>query len=247
MNLQIDVGNTFLKWRVTEGVEIIGRGGHVTNADEYLAAFPYWGEIKTIALASVASEESEACLLSVLRQYRPDLTPYVACTEPFFGHVRCAYDLYGTMGVDRWLALIAGYLRYGESCCVVDCGSAITVDTVGSSGLHEGGYILPGIRLMKKSLMTGTEKVEFEDASVVKMDYGKNTTECVQNGINYMIFSVFDSLKRRLYQEGITHLFVTGGDAGIVASLHENVEVVPDLVLDGLALVSHNSKNRDNT
>ena len=155
MNLQIDVGNTFLKWRVVEGGAVIARGGHATAAEECLAGFTFWNQVKTIALASVASTEVESRLLCVLKSYRPDITPFIACTQFFFEGVSCAYELPEQMGVDRWLALVAGYLKYGESCCIVDCGSAITVDVVNSSGSHEGGYILPGMRLMKKSLNSG--------------------------------------------------------------------------------------------
>jgi len=238
MNLQIDVGNTFLKWRVVVGGKVVARGGHATCDDECLAGFSFWGKLEAIALACVASEDVEVRLLSVLKRNRPDITPFIACTQSFFGGVSCAYQSPEQMGVDRWLALVAGYLKYGESCCVVDCGSAITVDVVSGSGSHEGGYILPGMRLMKNSLMTGTKNVQFEDLGVISVQYGKNTTECVGNGINYMILSLFDHLKCRQSKEGVIHLFVTGGDADLIASLCDGVEMIPDLVLDGLALVS---------
>jgi len=247
MNLQIDVGNTFLKWRAVESGVVVARGGSATGAEGCLADFTLWSRVKTIALASVASVEVEVQLLSVLKSFRSDITPFVARTQSFFEGVSCAYSSPGQMGVDRWLALVAGYFKYGGSCCVVDCGSAITVDVINSAGFHEGGYILPGIRLMKNSLITGTKKVQFESLGAKSVMYGRDTTECVENGINYMIFSIFDQLKRRQLKEGIDRLFVTGGDAGLVAALCDGVELIPDLVLDGLALVSEESMKTNNS
>ncbi len=238
MNLQIDVGNTFLKWRVVDGSVVIARGGQPTAAGEYLVDFTYWSQLKTIALASVASAECNARLLSVLSGSRPDIAPFIATTQAFFNGVSCAYGLPEQMGVDRWLAVIAGYLKYETSCCIVDCGSAITVDVVSGSGSHEGGYILPGVRLMKKSLAAGTERVLFGDLEIISVEYGRDTMECVEQGINFMVCSVIEQLKREQVVSGIEHLFVTGGDAGLVASLCDGVEVVADLVLDGLELVS---------
>ena len=245
MNLQIDVGNTFLKWRVVEGGQVVARGGHATVDEESLSDFISWDQLTTVALASVASVEVDARLLSKLRSCRPDIKPFIASTQSFFNGVSCAYELPELMGVDRWLALVAGYLRYGESCCIVDCGSAITVDVVSAEGLHEGGYILPGITLMKQSLTMGTKRVQFESLGDKSMVLGKNTTECVENGINYMIFSVLGQLKRQQSTKGVNHLFVTGGDAEVVASLCDGVELIPDLVLDGLELASHCSKENN--
>ena len=238
MNLQIDVGNTFLKWRVVGERGVIARGGNATGVANCLAGFDYWDELKTVALASVASVECDSRLISVLKERRPDISPFIATTQAYFNGVACAYELPTQMGVDRWLAIIAGYLKYKASCCIVDCGSAITVDMVGGAGVHEGGYIVPGVRLMRESLTAGTKRVLFDDMGSLGVEGGKSTTECVGRGINFMVFSVIEQLKREQFKKGIKHLFVTGGDAKLVASLCDGVEVVPDLVLDGLELVS---------
>jgi len=211
MNLQIDVGNTFLKWRVVGNGGVIARGGHATNVEECLAGFAFWKELKSIALASVASAECDARLLSVLEVCRPDIAPFVASTQAYFNGVACAYELPVQMGVDRWLAVIAGYLKYKASCCIVDCGSAITVDVVSCDGTHEGGYIVPGIRLMRESLTAGTKRVLFNDLESLGVGVGSNTAECVGRGINFMVFSVIEQLKREQSKKGVEHLFVTGG------------------------------------
>ena len=237
MNLQIDIGNTFLKWRVVVDGRVVKRGGHATEFEEYLADFNFWDELEGVALASVASPECDARLLSVISMNRPDITPFVATTQAFFNGVSCAYESPSQMGVDRWLAIIAGYLRCESPCIVIDCGSAITVDIVNGFGVHEGGYIMPGVRLMRASLALGTKRVLFDDLSEAGVAVGRNTAECVGSGVNYMALSLVEQLKREMRTKDIGHLFVTGGDAELIASLCDGVEVMPDLVLDGLELV----------
>ncbi|MDP1069535.1 type III pantothenate kinase, partial [Klebsiella pneumoniae] len=68
----------------------------------------------------------------------------------------------GRMGVDRWLAMLAAWQRVGQSCWVVDCGSAITLDLLDAEGRHQGGYILPGLRLMQQSLLGNTAEVRVD-------------------------------------------------------------------------------------
>ena len=237
MNLQIDIGNTFLKWRVVVGERVVKRGGHATELEACLADFTLWQELEAVAMASVASPECDARLLTTIKLNRPDITPFVATTQAFFNGVSCAYERPLQMGVDRWLAMIAGYLKCRSSCIVVDCGSAITVDIVNAFGVHEGGYIVPGVRLMKASLAVGTKKVLFDDLSESGLMRGRNTAECVGRGVNYITFSLIEQLKREMLQKDIAHLFVTGGDADLIASLCDGVEVMPDMVLDGLELV----------
>ncbi|MBK8536631.1 MAG: type III pantothenate kinase [Candidatus Competibacteraceae bacterium] len=38
----------------------------------------------------------------------------------------------------------------GQNCCVVDCGTAITIDALAADGRHLGGVIIPGMRLMRR-------------------------------------------------------------------------------------------------
>ncbi|WP_352284776.1 type III pantothenate kinase, partial [Pseudoalteromonas sp. Q18-MNA-CIBAN-0097] len=74
-----------------------------------------------------------------------------------------AYEHVGNLGIDRWLALIAGFTLYPNTACiVVDAGTATTIDVLDSEGLHLGGWILPGLDLMTSSLTQNTQRV-FDD------------------------------------------------------------------------------------
>lgn len=238
MNLQIDVGNTLLKWRVLSGDEVVARGVEPTVKEDCLSEFSLWYGLESISIACVASIEVRAKLMAVCHRCRPDITPFVADVQSRFNVVECGYEKPEQLGVDRWLALVAGFYRYQESCCVVDCGSAITVDIVDDGGKHQGGYILPGLGLMKNSLSSGTKRVGFEDEVVVDIDYGHSTTECVHHGLQFMLESLFEGLLQRTRRDGVRHFIVTGGDAARLAPEGEGVEISSDLVFEGLSLVT---------
>ena len=48
--------------------------------------------------------------------------------------VRNGYRDYQRLGLDRWLALVAGYKLAGGGCLVIDLGTAVTSDLVSAEG-----------------------------------------------------------------------------------------------------------------
>ena len=44
--------------------------------------------------------------------------------------VRNGYQEPHSLGVDRWLAMIAAFAEIGGPCCIADCGTAVTIDLV---------------------------------------------------------------------------------------------------------------------
>ncbi|MFD2232033.1 type III pantothenate kinase [Alkalimarinus sediminis] len=242
MNLQIDAGNSFLKWRVLDGSKVVCRGRESTSAQQLMSDVDVWSEIQAVAISSVASEQVDGRLRDLFRVKLPDIEPVFASSEAFYGAVTNGYDNPRQLGVDRWLAIIASYSLCRESCFVVDCGSAITIDVVDGEGRHQGGYILPGLELMKQGLSSGTKKVEFESIELDSVQYGVNTTECVNGGAYFALLSVFEGLHARMKKEQIKRVIVTGGDGARVSGLLDFVEYHPDLVFEGLSLVTKGVK-----
>ncbi len=238
MNLQIDVGNTFVKWRVLDIDGLVARGRERTSINVSLGEVGVWNEVTSVYISSVASKDVNDCLRRLLSEVVPTIIPIFAKSESSFCGVLNAYKDPSQLGVDRWMAVIAGYLKYRESCFVVDCGSAITIDLINDSGEHQGGYILPGIELMKLSLSSGTNRVRFNGVGDVEAKYGETTSECVQAGISFVLRSVLEGLRVRMREEGVKRLIVTGGDGVYAGSLCQAVEYSPDLVFDGLTLLN---------
>lgn len=255
MLLQLDAGNTRLKWRLLESCagDLVARGALV-RADfdtseqlfEQLSAelllvvsdrvfFP-----SSIRVASVAGAEFDEALTEWSeRQYTADIE-FAVVSERAAG-VEVGYDSPALLGIDRWLAVLAASKEESfERIIVVDCGSAITVDVL-ESGFHCGGYIVPGLRLMRGALFDETSQVKVaESGSVAEAAPGRSTTEAVQRGVLLMAVSFIEGVCRRLAGEaGECLLLLTGGDGPAIQALLE-VDVVVrqrhDLVLDGLAL-----------
>jgi type III pantothenate kinase len=145
------------------------------------------------------------------------------------------------LGVDRWLALLAAWSERGSACLVVDAGSAMTLDFVSGHGRHLGGYIVPGLNLMQRSLFTGTAGARIQPQSR-DADYrpepGRDTDTAIRHGCLGM---AADFVRASLAGiEGGADLFITGGDADTLSphiDTDSPVRIRPTLVLDGLALV----------
>ena len=50
----------------------------------------------------------------------------------------------------------AAFSQSNGPCLIIDSGTAFTLDVINEEGLHLGGFILPGLRLMRESLVSKT-------------------------------------------------------------------------------------------
>jgi len=157
-----------------------------------------------------------------------------AVATRFAAGVTCGYIVPGTLGVDRWLAVLATWRKFEAPSVIVDAGSAITVDVLAENGIHTGGYIVPGLQMMQRALYTGTNLVKVEAPAVAELVLGTSTREAVLHGCLAMAVALIQAVRNNSQQ---VKLMMTGGDAEIVANfMGGDVVVEPDLVLDGLAL-----------
>lgn len=157
------------------------------------------------------------------------------------GHgVRCAYEKPEGLGADRWAALVATWHKYHKAACIVDCGTAITLDALSGKGVHLGGVILPGVELMRHALSARTDGIppEVSDAAGV---FATSTSAGMGAGTLYAAAAGVDriaaEMRSSLPVDSVTLL--TGGDAARLAPLLM-LEFVrdPDLVLHGLAVIA---------
>ena len=235
--LDIDVGNTRAKWR-------LGRGGacstgaidHLGSVDA-LSALPV-AQPDRVRVASVASLAGQEQLPDWL-QRRYGVIPAFAKTAKVCGDVTCAYADPSRLGVDRWLAMLAVRRLTRHAFVVADLGTAATLDFVDASGLHRGGYIVPGVRLMVDSLLRRTADVKVALERPTRLEPASNTVEGVNRGAIAMLrdFVAGECERFQVVQSVPVDLFITGGDADTVAPhVHRANRVMPDLVLDGLSI-----------
>ena len=165
-------------------------------------------------LSNVAGDTVIATLSKQLRaQFAISLQ--VAKVSPRVGLVSCGYTSLETLGVDRWLAVLAAFEKTGRAAVVVDAGSALTVDIVNSEGVHQGGYIVPGVRLLQESLWQGTDQVKVDQYGSGEQPIpGVTTEQAVSHGCILMLVAFIE----RLAAERRAELIITGGDALLIKS-----------------------------
>jgi type III pantothenate kinase len=239
MILDLDIGNTLSKWRLKDrGSSEIRSRGAVWTREEWRpgADIPNLDVVEAVRISSVARREVLEQTVDLLR-WQVGVV-HVAHSVPEALGVTNGYLETARLGVDRWMGVLAGYQLTG-GCCSVDCGSAITIDFVLPGGRHLGGYILPGLRLMKESLKLGTRNVAIDPDSEAEelLEPGRRTVEAVNHGIYMAAVSAVN----RIYSEVCDHegvalpLLLTGGDARVVSrGVQAPHALWPDMVYGGL-------------
>ena len=250
--LELDQGNTRAKWRLLAdhgdgATTVLDRGVFESGAWWAAASLPpAWtahapGRIRAanVAGASVA----EAVVARMHREFGVDVEFARVTAE--CGGVRCAYQEVSRLGVDRWLAVLAAFRRAPTPALVADCGSAVTLDLLGANGAHLGGYIVPGLGLMRRALYSDTDavKVAQPPEPPASLAPARDTAGAVNRGLPLMVVGAmeraYDALAHQCALEGqpAPRLLICGGDGSLVAPWCDRPhEVAEDLVMEGLAL-----------
>jgi type III pantothenate kinase len=244
MILELDCGNSFIKWRVLEANarKVVGEG--VVDSD--LALLESLRALKGLALrfcrlVSVRTAEETGELTALLRESFKISAVCAAPTREMSG-VRNGYEEFERLGLDRWLAMLGGFHLAGGACLVLDFGTAVTADFVAGNGEHLGGFICPGMPLMRNQLRTHTRKIRYGDLAAERalesLVPGRTTVEAVERGCLLMLqgFVLTQLELARSYWGDEFVVFLTGGDAVLVSGIVPEARVVPDLVFVGLAM-----------
>jgi len=241
LNLYIDLGNSRIRFAAD------AQARTQTEAFDYTAdTLPsvlrqYRTGLQTPARVLVANVAGEriGSILTTQCQSVWSLTPeFVQAGRTCCG-VTTAYTDPARLGVDRWLAVIAAWNKYRDNLCVIDCGSAVTIDLVSADGQHGGGYIMPGSYMMQKSLLNSTGQIALTSAYRFSGRPGQSTEECVYNGTTYAVAAFIEYIVQSVNETSSQKYqsVITGGGAGAILNLltleyrHD-----PGLVIDGLRL-----------
>jgi len=238
MNLLIDIGNTRLKWAINKNGRL-SAGQTLDNRQlNRQGLVDLWGTMakpQAIGISCVGAGPLLALVQSVADELWPDSE--IICVKSMacaFGVIN-AYQQAEKLGVDRWLALVAVRRRYAGPACIVDCGTAQTVDLIDADGNHQGGFISPGLTLMKQALAQGTDALPFNEThyAVAPADF---TEAAIYAGTLSSAAGFIEHVLKT--QTEAVQVILTGGDAGLIAQqLDIPLVIDADLVLHGLAIV----------
>lgn len=241
MVLELDCGNSLIKWRLLSAEGI--RSGFAQDQQTLLNTLREIrdGSVSAIRLVSVRNEaETQAIACALQKAF--DLACYVAQPAAHLGGVANGYEDYRGLGMDRWLAVVGAYTLTHKACLVLDLGTAITADFVSATGQHLGGFICPGMPLLRTELRTHTGRIRYGDevarAALASSGPGRGTAQAVERGCLWMVRGFLREqreLADRLLEPGYA-IFLTGGDAELVREHVPDAHLAPDLVFTGLAI-----------
>ncbi|BFM19501.1 type III pantothenate kinase [Gilvimarinus japonicus] len=231
MILQVDIGNSRIKWRLRRQGRTLESG--VGNHGDY-----QWLQglaLQQVWVSSVVALESES-LQAALAAYGLPRARF-ASAQASAGGVVNGYQVPATLGVDRWLALLgARQLSVGPA-VVVDAGTALTVDLLGADGRHRGGYIAPGLTLMQQSLALKSQALAVNFERRGRVAPGDSSATAIEAALVAMGRGLIEtgrlSLSEYCPADPVLLLF-TGGDGDFWQRVLAEGSSEPELLFIGL-------------
>jgi type III pantothenate kinase len=245
MILLLDLGNTRMKWALLEGGHFRPGGSvHHDGEDLTILAAHVWTDIRSprrVVACNVAGPARGGAIATWMEGRWKIKPEFIRASAQQCG-VTNAYSEPERLGADRWAALIAVNSHFARPACIIDCGTAITLDVLNQRGRHLGGMIVPGLHLMEQSVTAKASEVRINEGGVGAVaSLADNTSDAVRNGILTMATAMVDKMLDTLAgsQGAEMACVITGGDAArILPHVAPQALYEPDLVLKGLAVMA---------
>lgn len=242
MNLLVDLGNSRLKWARQDPGHWLVDAALLNERDIAPLLDGLWtgyDSPEKVIVCSVSTPQRLRALEQWVRT-RWSVTAWIVRTQAEQLGVKNRYRHTEQLGADRWSALIGARGLTSSAACVVDCGTAVTADALSQDGEFLGGVIFPGLRLLRDSLVQGTEAIASTEGDTTDC-LARSTADGVAAGVLFGLAGAVERLigEHRQKLGETMEVFLTGGDAPrLVPQLHMPVTPVPDLVLKGLARIA---------
>jgi type III pantothenate kinase len=240
----VDIGNSRMKWglcrddQVLESVSLPLESTDLWNEQQHnwnLSSATNWAlcGVNPSALANFVSWVGEHKANQIILSSYRHLPISVAVKVP------------EKVGMDRLLNAVAAKHRVQReiSLFIIDAGTAVTVDWVDPAGAFRGGAILPGLRLMAKSLHEHTALLPMLDVSKLSNPPlpGATTKAAMKAGVFWAVAGGIKAILRRLSvgEEARRHrvVFLTGGDAPLLEPVMDSGFITwPQMTLEGIRL-----------
>ncbi len=234
--LLFDVGNTRLKWAAVESIQ--------KPSDRQKKLWAYSGSISSKSLASpehraeladyiaktlpkpaaigftcVAGKEAIQNLQSLFPQWSDIAWKQLVGNSPFSG-ARSLYQDLSQLGSDRWAAVIGARALSNTNTLIINAGTATTIDLLGANGVHYGGWILPGLELMQKSLEGNTAQLPLAVRNESCNGFGLSTNNAIINGCDAAQLGAIQyaiQLAKEM-NHPVEKVWIDGGNAKILAA-----------------------------
>lgn len=237
--LAIDAGNSRIKWGLHENGSWLVQGWVKTAQGRGLARA--WGAVArpdVVIASNVAGTRAAGRIAAAALRFRRRIR-FVRSQAAQCG-VRSAYANPGQLGSDRWAALIAARHLHHGPCVVVNVGTTMTVDALAADGVFLGGLIVAGTGLMREALARGTAGLNTRSGQFAF--FPASTADAIESGAVNALAGAVERMLRFMGEAGQTDplTLVSGGAAELIApQLNGTVEVVDNLVLEGIVRIAH--------
>lgn len=240
MRLLLDIGNSRLKWATSHGRGLERPGSadyRPVGLAQVLGTLELAESPQSIWVSSVASQQAK-------REVKAWAADRWALKPVFVKSCARACGLHNSyaqperLGVDRWLGMIAAYHRDGGPVCVVDAGTALTIDAISADGRHLGGLIAPGITSMRLILDERTQLSLPQNRCGLAW-LARDTDSAIASGTLQSALALVERVYRRLSDDlgEAPRALLTGGETDLLQPhLQDGWTVARHLVLEGLAL-----------
>lgn len=144
------------------------------------------------------------------------------------------------LGADLVVDAVAGIKNYPVPLIVVDMGTATTVSFIDKNKNYVGGLIMTGVSVSAEALTRSTSQLPQIAFDTPKKLIGKNTVDCMRNGIMYSAAFSLDGIIERLEEEMGEKCTVvaTGGIASLIIPLcRREIILDEELAMKGLMII----------
>lgn len=234
----IDAGHTRIKWaRLDESGKLADPGScriEEFAALEHILAGAPRGRI----IASLQTREDPARRIAELARRHGHRLHDLAAGSPAMP----VEPAYSGLGSDRWLALQAAWTTSREAVCVIDCGTAMTVDVVDDGGIHLGGWIMAGLDTARQALLARADRLPRDEAKAIPPETPATTTPgAIEAGSRLQMAGAIERVAAaaadRLGKNPV--VWLTGGDAAAIMPLIRiDARMDENLVMHGLAMAA---------
>lgn len=253
MLLAIDIGNSHSvlgAWQANQLVASCRVASDVTaTSDQWRWLLSDWLQRKSLSnkkdqpLHVVYASVSPAIENALSAALRQDFSLVVKLKSS--ARLPFVFDYQGvnTLGADRIADSIAAVSFYGDSCLVIDFGTAITFNLI-TEKVYRGGVILPGITTAANALTRNTAQLPHVDFYVQKEILGKTTVDSIEKGIYFAYRAMVKELVEQFRREAQKYtsqkimVIATGGishSSAFLGFAHEFFDVTDaNLTLRGL-------------
>ena len=254
MLLAIDIGNTNLVIGCMENDRIVFKARIAT--DRTRTSDQYGVEIKNMIEAyGVSLSQIDDCIISsvvppVFNSVKTGVIKILGKQPMVVGPglktgLNIHVDVPSQVGSDRIVIAVAALAEYKAPLILMDLGTATTIDVVEPENKYIGGVIFPGVYVSLDALTSRAAQLPAINLDKPKQVIGKNTVDCMRNGMMYGTAAMIDGVVERIEEE-LGHsatLIATGGLAQFITPLcKREIQLEKDLLLKGLNLIYKKNK-----